>query len=591
MGFWQNAVETYDAHAELAGAVREGHQPLAPISHTVTGASIEITLDQNGKLIDAVPVGKTDTKTVIPVTENSAGRTSAPAAHPLCEQIGYLSGKDEEKYTLYVEQLQAWADSEFTHPMLLPILTYVRGKTLLADLAAHGIDSPGDKDLVRWRVLGIGSCFTDKTLFRAYDNRYQSMRKKSGDADVLCMISGETVLAAEQHPKGIIPLNGNAKLISSNDTANFTYRGRFTDDKQAATIGYTASQKAHNAIRWLAAEQGEMFGGRTFLCWNPQGKQVPRPTLPFPTAQTAEVTPSDYREALQRTLAGWRTQLPDSSGVVIAAFDAATSGREALTYYSELRASDFLQRLYDWDETCCWWGWNSECQRYAIQSPPLRHIVNCAFGVQQKEKGKDKARLNTDDRIMRQQLQRLLSCRIDRARMPADIEQALVRRASMPLAYERNLYEGLLFTACAVIRKYHYDLNREELKMTLEPERADRSYQFGRLLAVFEKAERDTFDSEEKREPSAVRLQAAYCQHPLHTAKIIESQLERAYFPRLELKSRIFYKNLIGEIMAQICKCPENEFNLSLGDTYLIGYYLQRNELYKSKTQKEEKEN
>ena len=60
MGFWQSAVETYDARADLVGEVRERHQPLAPISHTVTGADIEITLDQNGKLIDAVPVGKAD---------------------------------------------------------------------------------------------------------------------------------------------------------------------------------------------------------------------------------------------------------------------------------------------------------------------------------------------------------------------------------------------------------------------------------------------------------------------------------------------------------------------------------------------------
>lgn len=70
------------------------------------------------------------------------------------------------------------------------------------------------------------------------------------------MITGSYDIPAKQHPKGIIPFNGNAKLISANDNSNFTYRGRFSDDAQAATVGYIASQKAHNALRWLAAEQG-----------------------------------------------------------------------------------------------------------------------------------------------------------------------------------------------------------------------------------------------------------------------------------------------------------------------------------------------
>ena len=90
------------------------------------------------------------------------------------------------------------------------------------------------------------------------------------------MITGADAPPAEQHLKGVIASSGNAKLISANDTSNFTFRGRFTDDSQAATVSYEASQKAHNALQWLAAEQGvrEVFGGRTFLCWNPQGIQV-----------------------------------------------------------------------------------------------------------------------------------------------------------------------------------------------------------------------------------------------------------------------------------------------------------------------------
>ncbi len=593
MGLLQKAVETYDAHAALVGKVQAAQQPLAPIGHTLTTAGIEITLDEQGYLVNAVQVGKDEGKFIIPVTEESAGRTRAFAPHPLCEQVGHLSGENEQELTLYLHQLQEWKDSAFTHPMLPPILNYVQRRTLLKDLEAHGMTNPDRKALVCWRVVGIGeesgACWTNLSLFRAFTSWYEHHRTESDAPESLCMISGESCIPASQHPKGIVPINGNAKLISANDTVNFTFRGRFTEDWQAATIGYEATQKAHNALRWLIADQGVsiMRGGRTFLCWNPQGKEVPHVVLPFCTVPSTATTPTDYRSVLWSTLQGRQSQLPSGSGVVIAAFDAATTGRLALTYYNELQASDFLQRLYDWDATCCWWGWNPESNRYdAIQSPDLFQIVNCAFGTQREENKRFK--LVTDDRVLKQQMQRLIACRVDKALFPADIERALVNRASTPQAYDAQVYRRLLVTACAVIRKYYVDHRKEELTMALDQERKDRSYQFGRLLAVLEKVERDTYGANEEREPNAIRLQSVYCQRPLHTANTIESQLERAYFPRLKPGMRSYYKKLIGEITEQIFASPEHEWNKPLGDTYLIGYYLQRNELYKARKQKED---
>ncbi len=122
--------------------------------------------------------------------------------------------------------------------------------------------------------------------------------------------------------------------------------------------------------------------------------------------------------------------------------------------------------------------------------------------------------------------------------------------------------------------------------MVLEPEKPDRSYQFGRLLAVLEKVERDTYTKDEEREPNAIRQQSVFCQRPLMAAGRIEKQLERAYFPCLRPERRMFYKTIIGEIMAQIGQFPEEQWNHPLKETYLMGYYLQRNDLYKS-----EKEN
>ncbi|MBQ8834112.1 MAG: type I-C CRISPR-associated protein Cas8c/Csd1 [Oscillospiraceae bacterium] len=590
MGLLQKAVETYDSHESLVGKYRDGKAVLAPVSHIVTTANLEITIDEDGRFVTAAAVDKSEPKIVIPATESSAGRTSAPCAHPLCEQIGYLIPQNAVKYQLYMEQLAQWEASDHTHPKLTAILRYIRGGTVLDDLINAGLvklDSKGapenEKLLVRWRVLGSGTdaCWMDEELFQSFIRYYEA---KNESQRMLCMVTGEEIALAGQHPKGIIPINGNAKLISANDSSGFTYRGRFTEEWQAAAVSYDASQKAHNALRWLAQEQGVIFGGRTFLCWNPQGRTVTPVTLPFLRPPKPIFYPSEYRDALQKKLAGMKTELKLTDDVVIAAFDAATTGRLALTYYNELQGHDFLQRLHDWDDSCAWISW-----RFGIQSPPLWQIINCAFGTQQTEKGT--ARMKTDDRVMRQQMQRLIACRVDRAPMGADIVKALVSRASRPMAYENYVWEDILFTACAVIRKYRYDRFKEEWKMALEPEKNDRSYQFGRLLAVMEKVERDTYDSSEGREPNAIRQQSVFCQRPMYAAQNLEKQLERAYFPRLKPGSRIWYKNLIGEILDTISTFPQEEWNLPLEDSYLMGYYLQRSALYTSKTNNMEEKN
>ena len=584
MGLLQKAVETYDCHAQYAGLYREGHAVLAPVAHVVTKAALEITLNADGELCAAATVDAAEPKILIPATESSAGRSGTTiCAHPLCDQLGYISPCVPKKYENYLENLTKWTQSAYTHPMLLPILTYVRKGTILRDLQGLGLirlkedGSPeNEKLLVRWRVLDVGqesACWKDQSLFQAFEAYYHSISQDSRQ-DV-CMVSGEKTRSAKQHPKGIIALNGNAKLISANDTSGFTYRGRFQFDWQAATVGYEASQKAHNALRWLASEQAvqEVYGGRTFLCWNPQGKKTCKAAGPFMRTKAAMIQTSDYKKELKRTLDGYQTELKSREGVVIAAFDAATSGRLSLTYYNELLGSDFLQRLYDWDLHCCWPSY-----QYGIQSPSLYQIVSCAFGTEQTEK--NVTRMVADDRVVRQQIQRLVSCRIDCGVFPTDLMMALVHHASAPLAHEKKVRESILTTACAVIRKYRYDRFREEWNMTLEPEKKDISYQYGRLLAVLEKVERDAYDRDTDREPNAIRQQSVFCQRPMYAASNIEKQLERAYFPKLKAGSRVFYKKLIGEIMEMIAQFPETMWNKPLKETYLMGYYLQRNALY-----------
>lgn len=585
MGLLQKALETYDAMERLAGIYEEGKEPLAPVGHIVTKAQIEVTIDADGQFISARTAEK-DKKIIIPVTEESSGRTSSPAAHPLCEQLGYLLGQDKMKFDLYKKGLERWVHSEHSHPKAAAILSYIQKGTLREDLTAAGIYAEKEKDMVCWRVVGCGTddspaVWEDVSLMQTYTAWYLS--QQHGERQV-CMLTGEGGFITWQHLKGAFSLNGNAKIISANDSANFTYRGRFAEPEEAASVGYLASQKAHNALKWLISTQGAIQGNRAFVAWNPQGKRIPKPTLPlFSFADEAPAFPTykSYQADLSKKLAGYHAELEVSDQVVIAAFDAATTGRLAITYYNELLGSDFLERLAHWEESCCW-----DYNHRSISSPKLHDIIDFAFGTPRGTPETVKA----DEAIVAGNMQRLLSCRIDQAAFPLDIMRVIVIRASNMQVYSEANRRKLLYTACAVIRKYHIDHNKEEFDLALEPERKDRSYQWGRLLAVMEKIERDTYDESEKRETNAVRMQSVFVQRPGYAAKLIMDQLKTAYYPRLPVGSRVYYDRLIGEIMEQLSLFDAADYNKPLTETYLPGYYLQKNAFYTRKSNEETEE-
>lgn len=595
MGLMEQAYDTYCAmEKRYAGIYGEATEPLVPISHQIINADIEITLNEAGDLLNACMVAKENAAIIAPVTEQSSGRTGdTTCAHPLCDQVRFLTPQYPQKYEAYLTQLHQWENSPYSHPKLHAIARYVEKGTILKGLAEYGLivlDEDGfpikEKQVVCWRVESgesneTSACWKDRSLFQAFIDYYASTKQ---EAPVFCMVSGTYAVPASQHPKKIINFNScaNAKLVSANDTSGFTYRGRFTADAQAMTMGYETSQKIHNALHWLVATQGVPIGNRTFLCWNPNGIELPKPRTAFMRGNGGkQIKYSDYRKALSETLRGWKETIPADAKAIVAAFGAATSGRLAVTYYSELIATDFLERLYNWDAACCWTN-----GFYGIQSPSLYQIVDCAFGTVRKNK--DQTNLETDDRLKGQQLQRLLACRVDKQKMPNDIRRAVAGKASNLQIMDVQLREKVLFTACAVLRKYYYDWHQEEWNMALEPEKKDISYQYGRLLAVFEKIERDTYDKAEGRETNAIRMQSVFANRPQYASRIIWEQLKKAYYPKLKPGTRGFYDHLIGQIIAQISDFPDGNQNKALRDTYLMGYYLQRNALYTFNTDNNE---
>lgn len=595
MGLFQKAVETYDNMKSLAGAESEERKAaLAPIGFITTGVQIEITVTEDGEFSGAEQIfdisedskgksQKSEKKIIIPVTEKSLKRTNTAATspHPLCDKLMYMCPENKESYEAYLEQLQDWCDSEFACPKIKAILKYVKKGTIQADIASVGKIKVKKDTFVCWRVLSTDCAepeevWKSRSVIDSYINYYQSKIDASPEK-ALCYVSGELIMPADKHPGGVV--SGMAKLISSNDKKNFTYKGRFSDDSEALTVGFISSQKAHNALKWVVSNDGFRYGNRMFVCWNPKGKKTKNPFASlFPDFSEAEEnpTPTNYREILAKTVLGYKNNFKPEDETVTVVFEAISDGRISVCYYSEMKAEDFLERLRFWDETTAWLH-----RTFGVTSPNLRNIADAAYGVP-RTIGENQT-VETDEKVLAIAMQRLLLCRLERAPFPADIMRSAVQKCSSLQLYDKLNREKQLFTTCAIIKKYIYDRFKEEWNMALEPEKKNRSYQFGRLLAVLEKAERDAFDNGEKREPNAIRMWSLFVKRPMYATTVIIEQLKNAYYPRLEPGKRGYYDKLIEGIMRVISEFPESEIGKPLGEEYLMGYYLQKDALYPKK--------
>ena len=603
MGILQTAYRTYQMLSQTEDIFDyrdDGTEPLTPVSHILQNAQIEITLTGEGKFLSAVPVSKGDESTIIPATEESAGRTSRPEPHPLCDQLAYLAPSDDKKHEAYLALLAAWAESPYSHPLVRAVLTYVRSGTILSDLERERIivrNADGSlgsgklagtdyaKCLVRWRMIPApdeekSESYRNPALFEKWASFYNDLRV--GQPHGICQISGEEDVLCQSHPKGTLSSAYGAKLISANDSANFTYRGRFATPEAAASVGYTASRMAHSALRWLATNHGKQSGDRIFLCWNPEGKETPGNLLYAFDAGEDKRDFVSYREELRKTLDGYGNKLRPQDDVVIAALEATTTGRLSVTYYTEMKSADLLDRIEHWYDTCAWDG-----GKYNVPTPSFWEIILCAFG---KPSGNGLSLDKRDAKLAGKYFQKLLSCLTEGRSIPPDLVRALAARADTPQAYEAGPLARIRHTACALIRKYRNDqAKREEWKVTLDTENRDRSYLFGRLLAVLEQAEAATYGKEDRRETNALRRLTRYTQQPMHTARALYEKLNPYLNRLMRNKPGLYrqYRALFDQLFGLLDELEHTSLNEPLEDVYLLGYSSQRSALFTKQEQNE----
>jgi CRISPR-associated protein Csd1 len=138
-----------------------------------------------------------------------------------------------------------------------------------------------------------------------------------------------------------------------------------------------------------------------------------------------------------------------------------------------------------------------------------------------------------------------------------------------------------LAVTCAIIKKYNN--NREVDLMALNIQNTDRSYLFGRLLAIADTLEESTYDVGEKRTTNATRYWSAFAAHPAKTWSIITDKL----VPYMEkCKFVNYYKKQLSEVHSLF---KDGDFSdEKLSPQYILGYWCQRNAKYEKNDNKEE---
>lgn len=638
MGWLDHCISVFDGNPAFVGKMEPELVPLVPISHTTQKVNIEVALTRQGDFIRARVLRRDEMTTIIPCTEKSSARTSGLVPHPLFDKLQYIAGdyvqyggeKKKFDYEEYMKNLQDWCSSPYAHPYVQAVYTYLQKKCLIHDLSEYKIlplnqdgslmkNWKGGKEnapsifknmkknetafdsFVRFSVNEVRLC-DDPDVWKSFQDYMEEELQKED----YCYAEGKKTKISELSPYKIRNAKDRAKLISSNDTTNFTFRGRFLTAGEAMAIGYEATQKAHSALRWLISRQGTPYGEEIILTWGMGNEPLPSSqsdTLDmvkqgwdefgFDRNDAAAVTKTEesFAKAFNKVIQGYKERIPANASISVIALDAAVPGRLAIRYYRELQGSRFLERIEDWHRK---FRWKLEYRKAELKpgekpeqvsfigAPAPLAIIEAAYG--------EKA----DDKLKKQAIERILPCIIDGKNIPVDIMKSAVYRATASVSLEFWEANKVRSIACALVCGY-YARKGESITMGLDKNCSDRSYVFGRILACAEQVERHgqrlSGADAKMRVTNAERLMVAFTKRPKHTTDLLHTKL-RPYLDRIRTKSNYDSSAYLTMLSLLDRLGPEAFTDEPLSEKYLLGYASQKLAfMEKNKEYKEQQDN
>ncbi len=617
MGWMQKLCDVYD-HAIATDAVT-GDKPLLPVGLTVKKIKYHVTITEQGEFSSVVEIPEDEQEAAVPTTPKAEARTGANGApFPLAEQCKYLfcmDGRENPLFDAYLEGLKAWSGASHAPACLRVLVKYLEQRTLYQDMLSSGIKLKLHKD--ESAQDGEGKDAKSILCFSVNDDAYEKrlwMRRdvldswvcqamEQGGIPARCYVTGEKLPVMESHPK----VEGNAKLISAKDADfRFQYRGRFTEPGQATAVSSTVSAKAHNALRWLTDHQGLRRFGMITLAWHLKNQPVPIPAAhEFPHGNSQEADDDEDERSSPETFAGYAAALRDASigikekltnyqnaseethkrmnEVCILSMEAATDGRMSITYYQEMPGDQYVQRMENWYRECCW---AMPRKGNPIASPDILQIGRAVLGYDQVKAAQGDSKCEkAATKVMRELSLRIMMCITDGAPLPVPYVRQAFWRSVMPLTFtdsnggwQEKWWHACMATTGALIRKMYLDRKpAKDIRPMLDRSETDRSYLYGRLLAVAHVIQRRA--DGDGQPTHAQRMMMQFVQRPADTWPKLHD-LILPYMKTLGFDGKMpLYQAVLGKIES-LFERSERTKNEALSELFLIGFNTQRQALW-----------
>lgn len=270
--------------------------------------------------------------------------------------------------------------------------------------------------------------------------------------------------------------------------------------------------------------------------------------------------------------------------MVVVILDAATTGRLGVTFYCELQKDEYIKRILQWHVDAAWPLTSFKksivegAERVNVVqyegAPSFTDIINCACDTSDRSSKSYK-------RFAKDVKERLIECMFGGAQFPMSILNAACHKVTRPMGYDNiRVWRRDFEIACSLWKKHYIDETRKQhrqedvITMYLEPNRDDRDYLYGRLLALADNFEESVLRKQgvKDRPTNAIKLMSNFTAKPYTTWGTLWKQLT----PYLKsANGGSWFRNEVDDVMA-LFKEGDFEDNKALSPMFLLGYSCQR---------------
>lgn len=626
MDFFTSLLKAYEK-AEEIGLVdqQNGDNPvLIPLYHTSLKSNgkniISVKLDQDGSFYKAEVMD--DNQTIIfPVTGDSVARSgSNPAPHPLVDKFSYyVSEANQSQYDNFHEQLANWiayCEEGKVKDFLMKIQHFILQTDFLSSILQslysehyqrEGLKITYSDSDEKNKTVDLSAYFLEfsivqfhgfkdesVTSYKALHQSFISFMTANQDNLKTCNISGRMEQITNKH-RGLM---GNAKIISVSNKGE-AYKGRFKEREDVFSVGYETSEKIHLMIKYLLENKNSStwLGSSQYLInWfsddlaNESQLDIVKPEFNelFEDAEDEKdslvfIKPNEENKNIGSSFIKGRKLFGNDATYYVAILNKTSNGRIALKYFRQVQVSQLLKNLETWQEDYSWEA-KTKSGNYKLRTPTFNEIINAAYGVDRERY------LELDnDSFKSDQYQQLVTALIDGRSIPNTIVKKLENNIKQKQKYSKHWYQ-VQQVSLAILHKQY---GREFTPM-LGHQETDRSYLFGRLLAIYElfEAQRYALDgSSQERITNAERYWNAYTGQPAKMMNHLENKI-KPYEEVLKLNRPGIWHKLEKErkeIIQLLTPLYANkEFTQPLDYKFIFGYYAEKQFYYTKQTKENE---